>query len=178
MPEIGEKAPDFNALDNNQQRFILSSQVKKGKVLLAFYPADNTPVCTAQLCDYRDHLEDFKGLNVQVVGISISTHEKQSEFAKKQEFNFPLLNDYDSRITHKYDVMSFTGHPKRAVFLIDENQKIIFKHVEFLAITRRTSDELLEKIKSFLPKEEKAQKTESSVASDASNKEENTQAAH
>ncbi len=163
MPEIGEKAPDFNALDNQQQRFILSSQVKKGKVLLAFYPADNTPVCTAQLCDYRDHLEEFKGLSVQVVGISISNHEKQSEFAKKQEFNFPLLNDYDTRITHKYDVMSFTGHPKRAVFLIDENQKILFKHVEFMAITRRTSEELLEKIKSFLPQDEST-KTEENIA--------------
>ena len=163
MPNVGEKAPDFNALDQDRNRVVLSSAVKKSKVLLAFYPADKTPVCTAQLCDYRDNLEQFKKLNVQIFGISISNHESQASFAKENEFSFPLLNDYDTRITKRYGVMSIAGTPKRAIFLIDENQKIVYKHVEFLPITRRTSEELVEEIKKLFP--ETASKTKSTAES-------------
>ncbi|MDX1385993.1 MAG: redoxin domain-containing protein, partial [bacterium] len=110
----GETAPDFNALDQNRERFFLSKAVQKGKVLLAFYPGDDTPVCTAQLNDYSKNIEEFKKRGVQVYGISISSNESQKKFAEKLELKFPLLADYDTRVTTKYGVMSFTGYPKRA----------------------------------------------------------------
>ncbi len=148
--EVGDTAPDFNALDQNLERHILSKAVKKGKVLLAFYAADDTPVCTAQLCDYRDHLEGFQALGVQLFGISISDQAEHLKFAQKIHVNYPLLNDYDARITHKYGVMSWLGVPRRAIFLIDETQKILYKRVELLPITRAMSGELFEEMQKLL----------------------------
>jgi peroxiredoxin Q/BCP len=151
MPDVGDLAPDFNALDQNRERFFLSKAVKNGKVLLVFYPGDDTPVCSSQLADYRDHLEEFKKLGVQICGISITHYESQKAFAEKLALPFKLLNDYDFRITQKYGVMSFTGHPNRALFLIGEDRSIRYKHVELLPVFRRSSEELLELIKPVLP---------------------------
>lgn len=151
MLDIGQKAPDFNLLDQNRERVVLSKALSKGKILLVFYPGDDTPVCTAQLCDYRDHYEEFKKLGVQIYGISISNIiENHEKFAHKYQFPFPLLNDYDSRVTKEYGVMSFMGVPKRALFLIGEDQAILYKHVEFLPIFRRTSEELVKEISKIL----------------------------
>lgn len=146
MPDVGEKAPDFNLLDQSLNRFILSKVLKNGKILLLFYPGDETPVCTAQLCDYRDHDAEFKQLGVQLVGITISLTEQHAKFAHRHHFSFPLLNDYDSRVTKEYKVISITGHPKRALFLLGEDGTILYKHVEFLPIFRRSSEELVKAI--------------------------------
>ncbi len=143
MPEVGDKAPDFNLLDQARNRIILSKALKQGKVLLVFYPKDDSPVCTAQLCDYRDHYSVFQKLGVQIFGITINHPEDHHAFAEKHHFPFPLLNDYDSRITHAYGVMSFTGMPKRAYFLIGEDLSILFKYIETLPIFRRSSEDLV-----------------------------------
>lgn len=143
MPDVGDKAPDFNLLDQSRNRIILSKALKSGKVLLVFYPKDDTPVCTAQLCDYRDQFPAFQKLGVQVFGITIAHPEEHTHFAESHRIQFPLLNDYDSRVTHEYDVMSIMGTPKRALFLIGEDGGILYKHVEKLPIFRRTSDELI-----------------------------------
>jgi thioredoxin-dependent peroxiredoxin len=157
MLDPGQQAPDFNLLDQNRERVILSKVLSKGKALLVFYPGDDTPVCTAQLCDYRDHYEEFKKLNVQIYGISISNdNEIHEAFAKKYQFPFPLLNDYDSRVTKEYGVISFTGHPKRALFLIGEDRSILYKHVEFLPIFRRKSEKLIKEISAVLSEPAKA----------------------
>lgn len=151
MPNVGEKAPDFNALDTKRERFILSKAVAKGKTLLVFYPGDDTPVCSTQLSDYAQHYEDFKKLGVQIYGITITTYNSQKEFAEKLKAPFPLLNDYDFRITQKYKVMSMMGVPKRALFLIDEKQTILYKQVEILPIFYRNSEEVLEEIQKAFP---------------------------
>jgi len=146
MPEVGEKAPDFNLLDQNRNRVILSKALKSGKVLLIFYPKDNSPVCTAQLCDYRDHFAAFKKLGVQLLAISIAHPEEHTEFAEHHHFSFPLLNDYDARVTKSYKVMSFMGVPNRAYFLIGEDGTVLYRHVEALPIFRRTAEELTKSI--------------------------------
>ncbi len=150
MPEVGEKAPDFNALDTHRERFVLSKAIKNGKTLLVFYPGDDTPVCSTQLADYSRHYEDFKKLGINIYGISITTYESQKKFAEKLKAPFPLLNDYDFRITQKYGVMSFMGVPHRALFLIDENQTILYKQVEILPIFYRSSEELLPKLREII----------------------------
>ncbi len=144
--QVKDTAPDFNALDQDRQRFFLAKAAAKGKLLLAFYPADDTPVCSNQLADYGRNMAAFKTRGIQVYGISISSNESQKEFHEKLSLPFPLLADYDSRITKKYGVMSFTGHPQRALFLIGEDQKIIWKHVEGLPISYRSAEEVLAKI--------------------------------
>jgi len=150
MPEVGEKAPDFNLLDQKRERIILSKAVKSGKVLLLFYPGDDTPVCTAQLCDYRDHYAEFKKLGVQLFGVTINHQEAHDAFAEKHHFTFPLLNDYDSRVTKEYKVMSISGHPKRALILIGEDMTILYKYVEFLPIFRRPSEELVKTLEEVI----------------------------
>jgi len=151
MPDVGEKAPDFNLLDQNNERFILSKALTKGKVLLVFYPGDDTPVCTAQLCDYRDHHSQFQTLGVQVFGITIAhTYELHQKFAHKHNIPFPLLNDYDSRVTKEYKVMSIMGVPKRALLLIGEDGTIVYRHVEFLPILRRSSQDLVKDLAKVL----------------------------
>lgn len=149
--EIGDKAPDFNLLNQKHERIELGKLLKKGPVLLVFYPKDNTPVCSTQLKDYGDHYEEIKKLGVQVYGISISLSDSQEKFCKKLELPFDLLSDYDTRTTRHYDVMSFTGMPKRSLFLIGTDGKILYKHVETLGIFHRSSEEVLKKLKEALP---------------------------
>lgn len=154
MPAVGDKAPDFNLLDQNQERLELKKLLAKGKVLLVFYPGDDTPVCTAQLCDYRDHYAGFEKLGVQIYGISISHPDEHSnkKFSEKFHFQFPLLNDYDGRVTKAYKVMSIMGMPKRALFLLNQDGTILYKHVESLPIFRRSSDELLKALQEVIAK--------------------------
>jgi thioredoxin-dependent peroxiredoxin len=149
--EVGAKAPDFNALDQDRQRFFLSKALSSGKVLLAFYPADDTPVCSTELADYNRHLQDFQKRGVQLYGISISTNDSQKEFHQKLGLKFPLLADYDFRVTSKYGVMSFTGHPKRAIFLIGQDGKVLFRYVEPVAINYRSAKELLGQLDKISP---------------------------
>jgi peroxiredoxin Q/BCP len=148
---VGEKAPEFNALDQDRNRFFLSKAVTSGKVLLVFYPADDTPVCSTQLAEYNRNLEAFQKRGVQLYGISISTNESQKKFQEKLGLKFPLLADYDYRVTSKYGVMSFTGHPKRAVFLIGPDHKVLYQHVEKVAVTHRSAKELLQEIDKVSP---------------------------
>jgi len=150
MPEVGQKAHDFNLLDQKRDRIILSKAVKTGKVLLLFYPGDDTPVCTAQLCDYRDHYAEFQKLGVQLFGITINHQEAHEAFAEKHHFTFPLLCDYDSRVTKEYKVISIGGMPKRALFLIGEDMTVLYKHVETLPIFRRPSDELVKALEEVI----------------------------
>jgi peroxiredoxin Q/BCP len=158
--QTGQSAPDFNALDQNRERFFLSKAVQKGKVLLAFYPGDDTPVCTTQLSDYSKNIEEFKKRGVQVYGISISTNESQKKFADQLELKFPLLADYDTRVTTKYGVMSFRGHPKRALFLIDGDRKVVYRQVECMALSYRSSEEVLGSIDELYPPAPPTPKTE------------------
>lgn len=146
----GDIAPDFNALDQDRNRFFLAKAVEKDKVLLAFYPADDTPVCSNQLAEYGKNIEDFKKRGIKVYGISISSNESQKAFHEKLSLPFPLLADYDTRITTKYGVMSFTGHPKRALFLIGEKREVLWSHVESLAISFRSTEEILTKVDEIL----------------------------
>jgi len=151
MPKVGEKAPNFNVLNQSRERFFLSKALNNGKILLVFYPGDDAPTTVPQLSDYRDHLEDFKKLGVQIFPISISTNESQAQLHQELQLPFPLLADYDYRVTHKYGVMNFTGHPKGALFLIDEDQVILYKHVEGMSIFWRNSEDLLEELKKVCP---------------------------
>ena len=141
----GDRAPDFELSDQDGKPYRLSEQ-KGQRLLLVFYPGDNTPVCTAQLCDYRDGLEDFEGLDVTVVGISSDGPSSHQAFRKKHDLPFTLLSDANLEVARKYDCKALIGM-KRAVFLIDENQKIRYRHIESMAVFRRHREELIEAIR-------------------------------
>lgn len=147
MPDVGDKAPQFVLEEDQGGSFDLAEHAGE-KVLLVFYPGDNTPVCTAQLCDYRDGIEAFEGLGVRVVGISGDDGESHRRFRAKHDLPFTLLSDPDLSVAARYDSKGLMGM-KRAVYLVDEAGVIRYRHVESLALFRRKRDELLEVIEAI-----------------------------
>jgi len=146
MPSLsdGAHAPDFS-LPSTQGEIRLSDRLKHKSVLLVFYPGDDTPVCTKQLCDYRDNLASFEKLGVDVLGInpqSLASHEK---FAKKHGLSFPLLSDEDRRVCKQYGANGLLGMTKRALVLIGQDGKIRWQKTDF-PIFHRSAAELQEVI--------------------------------
>ncbi len=141
MIQVNDKAPEFSLLDDRGERFSLSAH-RGERVLIAFYPGDDTPVCTAQLCDYRDGIEAFEGLGVRVVGISGDDGESHRRFREKYDLPFTLLSDPGYVVARAWGCKGMLGM-KRAVFLVDEAGVVRYAHVEALPIFRRRRDELL-----------------------------------
>ena len=140
------RAPDFSLLDDQGQTIALSDVIKKGPVLLAFYPGDFTPVCTTQLCSYRDRFSEFNNLGIQIFGISTDPSDSHVKFKEKNKFPFPLLTDPKKKVAKDFGCASFfmLGAVSRAVFIVNKNQDIVYKYVEPIAITHRKPTELLD----------------------------------
>ena len=132
----------------DQGREFRLKDLRGSKVLLVFYPGDNTPVCTRQLCDYRDGIEAFEGLGVKVVGISNDSVESHRKFRDKHKLPFTLLSDPDLKVAEMYDSKGMLG-VKRSIFLLDEEGTIRYLHVEAVSLFRRKREELLEVIESI-----------------------------
>ncbi len=141
MLNVNDQAPDFELPDENETAVRLSD-FRGEKVLLVFYPGDNTPVCTRQLCDYRDGIDAFRDLGVRVIGVSNDSAESHREFKQKHRLPFTLLTDADLQVAEKYDCKGMLGM-KRGVFLVDQNGLLRYVHVETVAIFRRKREELL-----------------------------------
>jgi peroxiredoxin Q/BCP len=105
-------------------------------------------VCTKQLCDYRDHLEQFVQLGVQIVGISKNSTSEHIKFARAHKFPFLLLSDSGQSVAKMYGCTSLLmmGTVSRAVFIVNTQGIILYRYVEPIALTRRTADELLDVI--------------------------------
>jgi len=133
--EIGDRAPDFELLDTNQEPHKLSDN-KNGMTILAFFPAAGSPVCTVEMCNFRDSLNSLKSKDVSIFGISVDSPFANKVFAEHHGLNFPLLSDYDRQVIEKYNVvMPSLGKlkdfkvAKRAIFVIDKNSQVIYKWV-------------------------------------------------
>lgn len=142
MIKVGDEAPDFTLDADDGEPFTLSDQ-RGEKLLLVFYPGDDTPVCTRQLCDYRDGVEAFGGMGIRVVGISRDDAESHRRFKEKHGLPFTLLSDPDLEVAARYDSKGLLGM-KRSVFLVDEAGVIRYLHIESVALFRRTREELLD----------------------------------
>lgn len=147
MIAINDHAPDFSLQGDDGKEYQLSDHLGE-RVLLVFYPGDNTPVCTRQLCEYRDGVEAFAGLGVSVVGISSDDLDSHRSFRAKHDLPFVLLSDPDLKVAKLYGSKGAMGM-KRSVFLVDEKGVIRYEHVETLALFRRRAKELLEAIRSL-----------------------------
>lgn len=141
-PDVGDLAPDFT-LESTQGPVTLSERLEKSAVLLVFYPGDETPVCTRQLCDYRDNLGEFRGLGVEVLAVNPQPMDSHESFAEKHGLPFPLCSDPDKRVCNAYGASGLLGMTKRALFLVDRNRRVRYRKVD-LPIFRRTADELRE----------------------------------
>jgi len=144
MLQLNDQAPDFELNDESGKTFSLSEH--RGEVLLlVFYPGDNTPVCTRQLCDYRDGIEAFDGLGVRVVGISKDDAQSHQAFKNKHGLPFTLLSDPGLEVAAAYDSKGMLGM-KRSLFLVDGEGVIRYLHVESLPVFRRAREEIISEI--------------------------------
>jgi peroxiredoxin Q/BCP len=126
MVEKGSKAPDFT-LATDEGGEVTLSKLRGKKVVLYFYPKDDTPGCTVQACDFRDATPAFEKLDAVVLGVSPDSVESHAKFRKKHGLNFPLLADVDHEVAEAYGVWkekSMYGRKfmgiERSTFLIDE----------------------------------------------------------
>ncbi|MDP3940126.1 MAG: peroxiredoxin [Deltaproteobacteria bacterium] len=142
--EVGQKAPDFELADQDGKKVRLSDYRGKKNVVLAFYPADFTPVCTKELCSFRDDLSKFQSKNAQVLGVSVQPQASKQKFSTKLGLNFPILADDKKEVARAYGVMGPLGlHSRRATFIIDKEGAVRHKDVEPLSIMRPNDAELL-----------------------------------
>ena len=122
----GQNAPDFNAVDENGKPISLKSLIEKGPAILVFYPADNTPVCTQQLCAFRDSYAELAPLGVTVAGVNPAGEAKHKQFASKHSFPFPLIADKGGSIARAYGCRALLGLIKRTVYAIGADGKIVY----------------------------------------------------
>ncbi|RAJ92096.1 peroxiredoxin Q/BCP [Larkinella arboricola] len=128
--QIGDAAPDFETRDQNGNPVRLSD-FRGRKVVLYFYPKDDTPGCTAEACSLRDNYEHLQKVGYEVLGVSVDDEKSHQKFIKKYNLPFPLLADTDHKIVEAYDVWhekSMYGRKfmgiVRTTFLIDEQGTI------------------------------------------------------
>ncbi len=131
--DVGSKAPDFTLPNQDREPVSLSSAAGKNLVL-AFFPAAFTSVCTKELCHFRDSLATLNKANAVVYGISVDTPFALKEFWQQQQLNFPLLSDFNKDAIAKYDVVNpdmggLKGISRRAVFVIDQSGTIRHREV-------------------------------------------------
>ncbi|WP_072803333.1 peroxiredoxin [Rhodococcoides yunnanense] len=100
----GDTAPDFRLPDHTGSIRSLSELLDSGPVVLFFYPAASSPICTAEACHFRDLGRAFEALGAQRVGISTDTRDKQSHFALQRSFDYPLLADSDGSVAEQFGV--------------------------------------------------------------------------
>ncbi len=143
MPGVGDPAPDFTLPGTGGTDFTLSSY-RGRRVVLVFYPGDNTPVCTNQLNTYTKDVGRFEALNAQVLAVSpqdVSSHEQFS--CRQGGFGFPLLADCTKEVGKAYGVIGPVGFYRRSVFVIDEEGIIRYAHRALAGFTFRPVDELI-----------------------------------
>jgi peroxiredoxin Q/BCP len=141
-PQVGEQAPDFE-LPGTGGAFRLSEH-RGERVVLLFYPGDNTMVCTKQFCSYRDRADDFAALDATVVGISSQDLDSHQGFAAKHGLTVPLLADVDKRVAKAYGAFSSRLGTKRAVIVIDEQGVVRHRHDHLLGLDYQSVDDLKE----------------------------------
>ena len=144
---VDEQAPDFKLKDEQGEDWRLSD--KRGQVVvMLFYPGDETPVCTKQMCSVRDRWADYFATGAEVVGISMNTVESHKKFSENHQLPMRLLADTDGKVTKLYGVRSWLpGRSARAIIVIDAQGVVRHRQVQPLSIFRPKDDQVLEAIR-------------------------------
>ena len=145
-PKVGAVAPDFSLKDGRGEEWRLSAN--RGKVVvLLFYPGDETPICTRQMCSVRDRWEDYSSTGAEVVGISTDSVESHQKFAEHHELPLRLLSDSSAEVAKLYGARSLIpGKVARSVFVIDANGVMRYRDVRPLGLFRPKDDEVIKAI--------------------------------
>jgi peroxiredoxin Q/BCP len=139
-PREGDPAPDFE-LAGTDEPFRLSDH-RGRRVVLLFYPGDETPVCTKQFCSYRDRAEDFDQLDAVVVGISAQDLESHAAFREHHRLTVPLLADVDGAVAGAYGVKAPLVGTRRAVIIVDGEGVVRHRHDHLLGLDFQSVDDL------------------------------------
>ena len=151
MIAIGDAAPDFELEADDGSRFKLSAQRGK-RVLLVFYPGDNTPVCTVQLTTYTEDISRFADVGAQVLALSPQSVESHEAFAADHGgFAFPLLADEEKAVGAAYGVLGPIGFYRRSVFVISPEGRVCYSHRSTAGLTFRPVSELVRAVESCAP---------------------------
>jgi len=131
--DLGSIAPDFT-LSNQDHQNVTLSDLRGRPVVLVFFPAAFSSVCTTELCTFRDSLARFESVNAQVVGISVDTFFALKAFHDQQSLRFPLLSDFNKQVIRDYgvfneDMIGLKGIAKRAVFVLDAAGVVRYREV-------------------------------------------------
>jgi peroxiredoxin Q/BCP len=148
-PQVGQPAPDFE-LPGTTGSFRLGDH-RGERVVLLFYPGDNTPVCTKQFCSYRDNPDDMAGLEATVVGISHQDVASHEAFTQKHGLTVPLLADVDRAVAKAYGVSAPVLGTRRAAFVIDEQGIVRHRHVHALGVDFQDADDLAQALAALGP---------------------------
>lgn len=132
--QTGQPAPQFTLVSTELKEVSLAD-FKGQKVVIHFFPMAFTGVCTTQLCTMRDSFGYYEGVNAQILGISVDSPFTLAKFKEENNYQFPLLSDFNKTASAAYGalydefVFGLKGVSKRAAFVIDENQQVIYAEV-------------------------------------------------
>ncbi len=147
-PTVGDKAPDFtlagtDGTDEGHRDYTLA-EYKGQPVVLAFYPGDNTSVCTRQLNSYTAEIDQFRDVDAVVLAISPQSVESHDGFSDKQGgFAFPLLSDHDKQVGKQYGILGPVGFYRRSIFVIDGEGVVRYVHRAVAGLSFRPADEVV-----------------------------------
>jgi len=148
VPKIGQEAPTFSLPDIEMKSRSLK-EFRGRKLILAFFPAAESPVCTTEMCALRDSIETLKSLGAQVVGISVDGPFANKIFTENRHLNFPILSDYKREVISKYGIVmanlgSLEGYnaAKRSVFVLDESGVIRYRWISDNPLIEPNYDEI------------------------------------
>jgi len=124
--KIGIEVENFQLLDQFNNKFDLYENLDMD-VLLAFYPKDNTPVCTKQLVDYTLNQEELKKVGIKIVGINMDPVESHNSFCANNKIDFPLLSDPNKKVSKYFEALNPLGRNKRKIILVGKDKKLKYE---------------------------------------------------
>ncbi len=131
---VGQKAPDFSLYSSEKHKVSLSD-FKGRNVLLLFFPQAFTGVCTQELCSVRDNMNKYTSLKADVLGISVDSVFTLAKYKEEQQYNFPLLSDFNKEVSLMYGslyhdwILDMKGVSKRSAFLVDKDGVIQYAEI-------------------------------------------------
>ena len=141
MIKVGDKAPNFKLLTANNppegkplREIELSTLLKEGSVIIAFFPASFTGICEKEMCSLRDNMKALEEASCNIVGVSVDMPFSQKKFAEMNNVSFPLLSDLGGNVAKIYDVyyddfIGLKGVAKRSIFIVNEKGLITYKWI-------------------------------------------------
>jgi len=134
MVDVGDRAPEFTLQDVDLKPRSLKDYVGKKKIVLAFFPLAFSPVCTNEMCSFRDSEQQLNGLDAQVIGISVDSPFTLKAFADRHGFKFPSLSDFNREVSRRYgvlhgEILGLRGVSKRSIFIVDKDGVIRYKWI-------------------------------------------------